>query len=789
MAVLSRVNWVSAQRVDVPDMQAIDSYISSDFRAMVKMMCGTTASYILTGMVVTGASGRDVTIAIADSGFWLPIDESGCLYFVGPDEEPVVLTLPANSTVYVEAVFTRTTGTTITRATFDETAVSDASPEGSEYTASVDAQNYMVMTISQNTVGFTSGAVPIARFVTTSTVSNYTDCRSLFFRLGTGGSTPNSTYQYPWSVNRAAAPTTGTVFGTDTAGSPFQKSDSGGIMNDSAFTSFKDFHDALLTIIAEIRGVSIWYTSSAIAAYIAGISLNQLQFDSPGGHHMVPDASTYITWSRDSDNKLRSEGTGPIQWKANYGYTRWELGGSFNATTRVYTGTGDPLFEKTIADGSNVYLAMLRDAVIGAGEPVEWRPSVFSSGFVAERCVKGSTGAFTGVAIGDFIRKDSEGISKYYEIVKIYDGGGVNTTDGYLADSSAVELEVDRDISLASAEPYRYFRRRYDDSAIVVDDAASLEAGTYNDVNYFWLARREGAMLYLREYGSFYTGESRIVGDDSEAPLNSQLNNISVQFISSVRYEGDILHYVDATGAFVEVPSIALLSIYKRPNARQSALTATTFTVNSAGAGALELDTDGKSIWVKLSSEDGTSYVLSNGDVTDPTATNVYTILSAAAAPLNIYDNKDVHLLCTRRTFGGVAYLEFFDGQILGPNGLVSKSALEVLSATTLNASLTTHVDSVSATPYTIDYIEDHHVSVTVSGVHSVVLPAVATADLREGTIYYVSDVAGTCIDSTSCINVTAADAALIDGSATYVIDSPYATIGFQLVGSAWKVI
>jgi hypothetical protein len=788
MAVLARNNWTSAQRVDLPDMQSIDSYVSSDFRAFVKMMCGTSSSYIFTGMTVTGASGRDVTISIADAAFYLPSDASGCMYIVGPDEDDAVLSLPANSTVYVEAVFARSTGTSVTRATFDETAVTDAHPDGQEYSASVDAQNIMEMEVSYNTVGFTSGSVPIAKFVTTATISSYTDCRNMFFRLGTGGSTPNSTHQYGWSVNRAAAPTTGTVFGTNTNGSPFQMTDSGGVMNDSAFTCFKDFHDALLTVIAEIRGVSIWYTSSAVAAYIASISLNQLMFDSPGGYHMVADDATYITWSRSSDGLLRGEGTGPLQFKANYGFVEWELGGSFDATDRNYSGVGDPLFAKAVASGSNIYLGLIRDTVVGAGNPIEWIPATHSSLYAANQCVKGSAGDFTGIAVGDYIRKDSEGMAKYYKVSAVWDGAS-HAGDGYIALAAATELEVDRVIDAASSEPLKYFRERYDNSSLVVDDATSRAAGTYNSADYFWLGCRDGSNFFMREHGMMRPGESRIAGDDSEAPRNAEVNPINIQFTSDVRYKSDVLCYVDATGAYVNLPVVALIYIYKRPNARQSVLTNTVFNVSSINDGSLTLDADGKTLWVKLSSEDGGGHTLSSGDVEDTTVTDAYKVLATGAAPLNIYDNKDVYPLCTRRTFGGVAYLDFFDGSVLGPNGLVSKASVEHLDSIRFGAAQTHHVEKTAATPYSVDYRYDHHVSVTVGGVHSVVLPSAVLGDIREGTTYWVSDVAGTCVDATSCINVTATGGVLIDGAATYVIDSPFACVGFCLVNGAWKVL
>lgn len=797
MSTLARPNWVSGQRVDLADLQAIDSYAASDLRAFVKFMVGNSQPYIISGLRVVGASGRDVTIEVKNCAIFLPNDTAGSFYIGGPSDDDQILSIPANSTVYVEATFSRQTQTPVTKGRWDETATTGAYPAGQEFTSSVDAQEVLKMTISYNTVDFTPGAIPIARFNTAAGITSHSDCRNMFFRLGTGGVSPNPTKQYSWSPNRAAAPVTGSAYG-DTAGSPFQRTDAYGVVNDSAFTCFKDFHDALLTVIAEMRGVSIWYTSGALSAYLANLNLNQLMFDSPGGHHMVADPATYLTWSRAADTKLRSEGTGPVQWLANYGFVSWQLGGTFtSAALRTYSA---PLFNITVADDSNLYLGLIRDAVVGAGNTVEWLPATNDSGWPTAETVKGIAGDFLGVAVGDYIRKESESASRYYKIAALYDTvTGIETTDGAVAGVNVTEVRLDRTIAVAAAEPLRYFRSRYDSSSLVVDDAASRAAGTYNDSAYYWLGRRTGTEFAMREYGALSTGESRLTGDDSDAPLNRAQEPINMQFARNVRFVGGKLQFASAVGAYADSPATTLISLRRRPTDQVNIFTDTVWALQSAdGAATLTFSVDGDTLWVKLTSNDGASHNLTANTVSSSATTDCYQVLATGAAPTNTYSNHNVYRLCTRRTHGGVDYLEFYDGTVLGPNGWTSKADLEVLGSTTLSASQTHKYKVLSggALPYNVNYRDDYLLGVvTNSGVRMVILPILSTADLKVGTVYRIKDVDGTATGPTSMIQVVTAEGAgsFIDGIAGntgFDIDAPWAEFGFMKVDATnWAVV
>ena len=71
MAVQRRVNWISQQRVDVPDMRALESAASNDFDQLIQaLVTGTTQGYILRGfeIAMAGAIGGAASAIQTGSG-------------------------------------------------------------------------------------------------------------------------------------------------------------------------------------------------------------------------------------------------------------------------------------------------------------------------------------------------------------------------------------------------------------------------------------------------------------------------------------------------------------------------------------------------------------------------------------------------------------------------------------------------------------------------------------------------------------------------------------------------
>ena len=77
MSVLARVNITSQQRIDLPQILGIESYVAYDFRAMIQSLVGSNKSYIVRGFEVTGKVGLFASVAVADWFVFNPLDNNG----------------------------------------------------------------------------------------------------------------------------------------------------------------------------------------------------------------------------------------------------------------------------------------------------------------------------------------------------------------------------------------------------------------------------------------------------------------------------------------------------------------------------------------------------------------------------------------------------------------------------------------------------------------------------------------------------------------------------------------
>ena len=99
--------------------------------------------------------------------------------------------------------------------------------------------------------------LPIAKVTTdiANNVVDVTDQRDMLGRLGKAGvSNPNPSYVFPWAAGRQENPTTSTVSTID----PF----SGG---DKQLESLKQWMDAIMSSILEIKGTVYWYSANVMS--------------------------------------------------------------------------------------------------------------------------------------------------------------------------------------------------------------------------------------------------------------------------------------------------------------------------------------------------------------------------------------------------------------------------------------------------------------------------------------------------------------------------------------------
>jgi type VI secretion system secreted protein VgrG len=288
MAVKRRVNWVSQQRVDVPDMRSIESAASNDFDELMQTLyLGAGEGYIFRGFDISMAG----LIGGAASGAQMIVDQaailhskskqSGTFLVVRPGTPPQVLNAATNTNVvgafspsslnYVGIEYIRfIDDTTASQVYIWDPTIND------ETTKVIPRAQILKYQIVITTGTWAANVLPVCTITTDAgnNVLRIEDNRRLMMRLGTAGrTTPNPFYSYPWTAQtegRVESP----FISSSNSINPFH----GG---DKMLGTEKDWKDAIMSAIKEVKGSAFWY--SAGSSSVAGINLTDLFFDSPSG--------------------------------------------------------------------------------------------------------------------------------------------------------------------------------------------------------------------------------------------------------------------------------------------------------------------------------------------------------------------------------------------------------------------------------------------------------------------------------------------------------------------------
>lgn len=509
MAVLSRVSFGSQQRLDLQHVVAEQSFSAADFRYLLSIFNGIDKNYVVRGLEISSTQGLSVSVSVANCMILSPLDGATSFYVGLPDDLPETILLPQNSTIYLEAFFERITDHPVTTAQWDPGAITAQNADGTEFTSSLNFEEYVQLTLRYNTAGFTESAIAIAKLqVGNSDVMTLVDSRPRFYRQATGGASPDFSARYPWSYVRAEADAVGEAafLGQMDIRNPYYCQDQTGARNDKAITSLKQWMDAMMTIIAEIKGTPYWYSS--VAQFIG----KNLFFDSINGSSCIPKDGLTLDWDA-STNIVRAVGAGPLSWAFNAGAIQWNLGGTFSSgSSRSYSNS---LFsvELPVSPSTAVLaLRLERETVpFSANEAnVEW---FYSSeyGYGADQIVTGSTNDFTGIAVGDFVRKYSESYFKYIKVIGFFDSSTTTTTSGAIATINTIGLILEApsgitDIRTASVEKYLWFRANYanvdlfytlpTNSNFFTNVSSEVIAGDAADL--YFLGRRNGTVFDWR---------------------------------------------------------------------------------------------------------------------------------------------------------------------------------------------------------------------------------------------------------------------------------------------------
>lgn len=497
MSVQRRVNWISQQRVDVPDLRAIESAGSNDFDQLFQgFVTDTTQGYVVRGfnILMAGAIGG------AASNLQMQVDP-GCLLHINASQSGTNLVIPAGTPAQIlnSAINTNVTGSftpsAVNYVTVDYIRFLDDTTSTQvklwdptaliETTINAPRAQILTYTINISTITPTPNLLPIATVITDAgnNVLSVQDDRWLFCRLGTGGLNPNPFYTYPWTQGRNENPSTSSSDSVD----PF----SGG---DKNIGSLKELLNAIMSVIKEFKGTTYWYSVSAAGSLV---SLRQ-------------DLGNTVVTGRGSI----SHGVSPVDKKTATaaGQMNWDqpinirvIGSALTYTLAANASSTDI----TLSDDQCAYVTLVREVPIAPN-------LVFTNGSPVITSV-GAISWTNGLQAGDYIKNAADTSAGYYAILTVDSLSQVTLTTPYGGLSTGI-----------SGAQAQYAFGTYVTSPTPSTNRdifiSSRETVPQNE-NVFWLFLRNdnggaNARVYIRFLGAeLDNGEDRDVSDTTSQEL------------------------------------------------------------------------------------------------------------------------------------------------------------------------------------------------------------------------------------------------------------------------------
>ena len=621
MAVQRRLNVISQQRIDVPDMRSIESAASNDWDQGIQAIITGAANeggqgYFIRGfnILMAGAIGG------ASNALLLKVDP-GAILHIAASQSGTVLMVPTGTPNQVlnAAINTNVTGafspSSVNYVTLDYTRFVDDTTNAQVYiwdpTTNTETTEIapraiiLEYVINISTVTPTSNLLPIA-VVTTDAGNNVlsiTDARWLLGRLGTGGTNPNPFYLYPWPDGREENPPTSTSNSSD----PFN----GG---DKDFVGLKDWMNAVMSILQEIKGTTYWYSvSSSGSLESLREDLGNTVITSSGNiaHGIIPNSNPIlVTTGNTSANVAQITGlastAGLVVGQYVFGTgiktnsTILEISGSTvylsQPATLTLTGASFSFYDSsvitepgqinwsepinirvigseldyvlaanlnstdiTLADDYAAYLILSRNETI--------IPNLIFTNGIAQVSSVGNVAWTSNLEPGDFIKLASDTSAGYYEIETVNSSTQVTLTETFSETSTG-----------AAGTKAVYALGNYYASPTPSGDPRAIQIATRETVpqneNMFWLFLRNDnggdPRVYIR-----FLGAELDDGDDIEVsgPTSNQL----LQYVGSPTPGASQPQYVSALEPN-SVPQITLLSF-----GAESTVTANSyFLINSS---------------------------------------------------------------------------------------------------------------------------------------------------------------------------------------------------------------
>lgn len=395
MSVRRQSNILSQSRLDVPQIRSIESAVANDFDELIKsLITGEAQSYVVRGFEINmtgaiGAAASGLQLLVADSAIIHGTSrESGTFFVVPSGTTPEILNstintkidgaFTANSVNYVGIEYERVVDDTTADQVYFWNPTSNT-----ETSKTVPLARILRYKVVITTSVWAANVLPIAQVITdvANNVVSVTDQRELLNRLGKAGrSSPDPSYVYPWTnqaEGRAENPSTS----SSSTISPFR----GG---DKMIRTDKEWRDAVMSMIKEIKGTVFWYSPNVGGSAVnLRADLGNTVFTGIGNVSHNLAVAGRMNWSQDIFVKL--------------------IGSRLS-----YKILANPSSSNTsLADNQVAYLNLVRGITI--------TPNLI---FTNASAVVQSVGAVSWTAplvAGDFVKLSIDDDSKYYQIQSV----------------------------------------------------------------------------------------------------------------------------------------------------------------------------------------------------------------------------------------------------------------------------------------------------------------------------------------------------------------------------------
>lgn len=731
MAILASQNLLSEQRYDISDARRIESAARNDFDTTItSIITGTSQGYVIRGFTLVTAGA----IGAAANGLQMQVDPGAVLHiaasvsgtiFQTPLGTPnqtlnsatntlVTGSFTANSTNYVGIDYNRFADSTtnVTKYIWNPTATDEIS-------TIAPASQTLTFKIIITTSVWAANVLPIAIVKTDSNgnVLSITDARYNLFSLGTGGINPNPNYVYPWSEGRTQSPVTTTSDSVN----PF-------IGGDKQLGDFKDWADAIMTTLLEIKGTPEWFTGPTngeplptLASLFQDLGNTVVTGSGQISNGILPNSNPILSTTgtiASASNQLTALGSVAGVTDGDYvlgtgipqGTTVLSISGSTvtmsNSATQAGTGVSVSFYSAsaitapgqmnwdqpisirvvgsslsyiiaanlssndiTLADDQVAYITLVREVPITPN-------LIFTSGSPTVNSV-GAVTWTSGLLAGDYIKVASDTSSGYYQIQTINSGSQVTLTTNVVAgdatDTTGTQAEYAYGNYSAVATPST-------NRNIYIASRASVPING----DTFWLFLREdnggSPRVYVRFLGQeLDNGESIAVSGTTSTELLEYIGSPNAatskpQYVGSVN-PGSIPQITSITvGAGSTVSAGQYFYLYSSANARQYAVW---FSVNSTGSAPVVPNTNA-ALEVSISSADSSTTVateLANalnstpmGDFIAVASGSTVMVTNASAGTTSAASNFDVgapFAISTTQTGTGAGNYVVQDGENL----------------------------------------------------------------------------------------------------------------------------